>query len=293
MSPSRRAFSLLELIVVIAIIATLIGLLLPAVQKVRGAAVRMSSQNKLKQIALATHGYAEVNRGLLPSWDAELNPYSNEIEVALFVVLLPYIEQGNLAAEWRSKNPPGSANSNVYVSTYVSPADPSSPWPPGAGSYAANACVFRDSPRRLRQDSVTDGGSNTIFYAEHYGYNCGENPRAVYIWHTFDRYSVGLPDANGLQPLYRGAFFANRKMRDVYPVSGPDGVTRASVPGLTFQCAPKLQDCNPSLAHSPHASGMLAALGDGSVRTLAPGMSETTYWSSVTPDGGEVLGGDW
>jgi len=38
---------------------------------------------------------------------------------------------------------------------------------------------------------------------------------------------------------------------------------------------------------------MLAALADGSVRTLGAGMSGRTFWHAVTPQGNEILGSDW
>jgi len=91
-NPHRRAFTLIELLVVIAIIGVLIALLLPAVQKVREAANRISCANNLKQIGVAIHNFHD-GRGVFPQDDDAKPPFVPA--GTIYVNILPYVEQQN------------------------------------------------------------------------------------------------------------------------------------------------------------------------------------------------------
>jgi hypothetical protein len=79
------------LLVVIAIIAVLIGLLLPAVQKVREAANRIKCANNLKQLSLGMHNFHDANKCF--PWGRSKGALDSPTWA---VILLPYIEQQNL-----------------------------------------------------------------------------------------------------------------------------------------------------------------------------------------------------
>jgi prepilin-type N-terminal cleavage/methylation domain-containing protein len=321
----RRGFTLIELLVVIGIIAILIGLMLPAVQKVREAASRGKCQNHLKQLGLAAQNYHDT-QGHLPPGIGYLPPASGAFGTYFFH-LLPYVEQDPLyksasgIVPFPAPHGPAAAyypgNNNVYsqrVAVFLCPSDPSidsdgvvtiEGYSFGASCYAPNAMVnavndlstipFRTDPQgKTRLADITDGTTNTILHAEKYA-RCSNPalPPAFRDGGTAWAYSTAFlfPWQPPPMVLPGKAFQPGFCIAALVARGAPDAIGPES--RFQVQPSPFLGNCVPYKAATAHPGGIQVGLADGSVRTLAPTISGATWWAAITPAGDEVLGSDW
>lgn len=281
----RPGLTLLELLVSLAIVAVLIGLLLPAVQQTRAVAVRLQSINKLRQVITATHNHVTAHDGRVPAYPPAVMNSMADFSDGPFTLILTHLEADR--AQVKAAN-----RLQTYVLAYVSPADSTFiPDPPpdtyaswANASYAANHQAFQ--PRLRLPESYPDGTAATIAFGERYAH-CRESAAD---WHQ--PFPISGPGFTNGPPLRR-ATFADALLADydALPVTTAAG-TRCSFPGLTFQMRPTQETCDYRILQTPHPGGLPVALMDGSVRTLHPGISEAVFWSAVTPAGGEALA-DW
>src|SRR5258708_15087541 len=126
---TRRAFTVIDLLEVISIIATLLGLLLPAVQKVRWTASLSTCKNNLKQIGLAMHNYHGV-KGRFPVGYYDPTPWpqlDNGPGWGWGSYLLPYLEQDNLYRQINFSldvgDPANAAACKTFLKIFYCPSD--------------------------------------------------------------------------------------------------------------------------------------------------------------------------
>jgi prepilin-type processing-associated H-X9-DG protein len=170
--------TVIELLIVLAVIGILLALLLPAVQQAREAARRTECRSHLKQIGIAVQAYTEVHRTLPPG---------NSQGYSLHVFLLPFVDQGPLYGQLESAgfpHDPPQDFAQSLVPLYVCPSDgvagvPMSEQRWRATSYAGNTgtgvqrygynglfhriagTYYEQRLRSVRPSDITDGMSQT------------------------------------------------------------------------------------------------------------------------------------
>src|SRR5205823_368538 len=92
-SPVRRGYTLIEILVVIAIVVILFGLSLVAIQKGREAALRTHNLNNIRQIMLGVHQLASEHEGNIKKLSRSNMPngLAYRMDQSLFYRLIPYV----------------------------------------------------------------------------------------------------------------------------------------------------------------------------------------------------------
>jgi type II secretory pathway pseudopilin PulG len=258
----RRAISLLEVLVVLAIIAVLFAIILPAVQIAREASLRAASLNNIRQIALAFHDYSAAHSGQLPrsehfgdAWRSRLNAIVTHVD---------------------------GPSASDQVKWLLSPADPTidtANFGPRLCSYSMNWQIFK-LPNASLPGSVPDGLSSTLLLAEMYSVCDGT------------RSDWAFDDSPSIRRPYFGIEFLSTQTW-TWSYRWPDATFQIRPCAVQKQLCGNVPICYTHVAQTPHRGGMLVALADGSGRTISPNISATTYWDLVSPAGGENLGKDW
>ena len=182
-----RAFTMIELLVVVAIIGILIGMLLPAVQQVREAARRTVCANNVAQVALACHNFEFSHEHFPSGVKDKTGPILNQelgLHVGFLVDLLVYIEQPGIANNFDvtlgTYAPANAPAREQRIATYRCPSgynDMNGMSTAGVSDYGGchndveapidvdnNGTLFLNS--KIGFQDIADGSSNTILVGE-------------------------------------------------------------------------------------------------------------------------------
>lgn len=304
---SRKAFTLVELLVVVAIVGILIAMLLPAVQSVREAARRVSCMNNLRQVGLAILNFESANMLLPPGrvgcddigqqmpvsqCDPDLTPEEKN-GASGFVSILPQLELGALSnqldirngglwnrdiddLEWWQNFPGKRSGIKEFLSVYWCPSESGEresdvyrPIIAAASSYAfSNGSLGPDNPAYVTKYR-NDGA-----FIYHSQINLGKIRDG--LSNTFFAGEVVRPDIHESSNVWS------------YAISNADCLRTTTNPLNTIPGDGIVVELRNGAFGSSHPNGSNFVFGDGHVSFIDDGIEMQAYRAFSTIDGGEV-----
>jgi prepilin-type N-terminal cleavage/methylation domain-containing protein len=287
----RRAFTLVELLIVVVIICMLAGLLIPAVSYAREAARRAQCINNQKNLGIALINYATNNNGL-PGYLNQLGKYTDGSPrtFSWVVAILPEIEENkryelltaddantpskeNVTSQAIQSSPPVLICSSAYLQQQTD--DPILSYVVNCGQTIGiinendpdvpTFRLFKDrrSPvKKVKLDEIVDGGSNTVLLSE--------NIQAWTWWEADELHW----DTNSKIIASLGFIWSNQNSSSTF-YSKINDAKRDNLNG------PSISYARPS---SNHPGLVVALYGDGSAKTIDDDCGLGPYLSAVCPD---------
>lgn len=301
----QAGFTLLELLVVLAIIGVLLGLLMSAIQRVRESAARAQCLNNLRQLALAMQDYHDT-QGRFPPGQF-LGPYGKGPDSygwSWLARLLPYVEQTNLYQQGRvpTQTLQDSGIAAWQIKLFLCLSDGSS-WS-GPRTDAGNLTGFSVGQSNYKAVSGANWGADTS-----QGW-----PVIATDWRnrgTNGSYD-GLDNGDGI--LFRSDYRIPTRMADIKDGSSNTFMLGEDVPALNDYCSwPYANNAYGTCAIPPnakrpsggafppsdwpntwsfrsrHPSGLNFAYADGSVHFVDNAIDLSVYRAMATIAGGEAV----
>ncbi len=277
----RGGFTLVEMLVVIAIIGVLIGLLLPAIQSAREAAARTKCQSNMRQCGIAAATASDQFKKLPPAVGINyagnttlLNP------MTCFYYLLPFVEQQDVQAQynggltlpvvvWRCPSDPTNAANVISLG-----GGTSSTGNYATSNFAANWAAFGGQTGGKRLEAFLDGASRTILFTE----RLAVDPTGAATFANCWGYNGVINTTTGVvTPQALGSPFVGYSAGGTVSAAAAGTVSPSDLGFITAQNMSSATTV-PTAGSCAHKGTINVCMGDGSVRTVS---SQYATWNAV------------